>query len=97
MDADTNYSFNPWMNPVVRPGDNVDPSVLLDPAETIYAVANQVPMPAPAGYTPRLGYPTGEPTIMDVLDAQSFVAARDTATSQDTGMQGTLRPAQSDW
>lgn len=95
--ADANYSFNPWMRPEVRLGDDVDPGVWLDPADTIVAIMAQSPIPPPAGYTPRLGYPVGEPGIEEVLNEQSYTLMRDTPTRQDSGMQGTLRPASGDW
>lgn len=95
--ADTNYSPNPWMRPETRLGDDVDPSVWLDPAGTIVGIMAQAPIPEPAGITPRLGYPQGEAGIVDVLGNQSFTLMKDTPTRQDSGMQGTLRPSQGAW
>ena len=66
--ADSNYSFNPWMNPKNRPGDGVDPSVALNPAEIVSAVYNTAPQPPPAAISPRfLGYERLPLTIEDVL------------------------------
>ena len=96
--ADGNYSFNPWMRPEVRLGDDVDPSPVLDGMAVVAEMVALTPEPPSAGYTPRLGYPTGEPTIEDVLAVgPSAGLMRDTPTSQDSGMQGTLRPASSPW
>lgn len=89
MNADTNYSINPWMRPEVRLGDNVDPSVYLNPAETILGIVMQVPFPPPAQEIPRFGYPQGEPGIVDVLSAGVQTLMRE----RDRGIQGTLRPA----
>lgn len=91
IDADSNYSFNPWMRPEQRLGDDVDPSPVLSPVETIYGIMLQSPMPPPAGITPRLGYPQGEPGVVDVLGVGPNTLMRDTPTSQDSGQPGTLR------
>jgi hypothetical protein len=96
--ADSNYSVNPWMAQAPRPGDGVDPTVILNPEETILAVMAQAPVPLPAGYTPRLlGYERDEPGIVDVLGVNSVPLMQDTETRQDSGMQGTLRPASNAW
>lgn len=96
--ADGNYSFNPWMRPEVRLGDNVDPSPVLDGMAVVAEMVATNPTPPPAGYTPRVGYPTDEPTIEDVLAVgPASGLMRDTPTSQDSGMQGTLRPATGPW
>lgn len=88
--ADSNYSFNPWMRPEQRLGDNVDPSPVMSPVETIYSIMLQSPIPAPAGLTPREGYPQGEPGIADVLGVGPTVTLRDS----DMGQPGTLRNSQ---
>jgi hypothetical protein len=92
--ADTRYGYRAWDR---RPGDGVDPSpVALNPAETILAVENQVPFPVPAGVPMRfIGMVRTPPTIEDVLDVGAQPLMQDTPTRQDSGMQGTLRPAMS--
>lgn len=71
---------------------------MLNPAETIVTIEMQTPVPLPAGYTPRLlGVERDQPTIMDVLNAGPVTLMRDTPTRQDSGMQGTMRPAGTDW
>jgi hypothetical protein len=97
VNADTNYSFNPWMAAAPRQGDNVDPSPALGPVETIQGIMDLNPLPPPAGYTQRLGYENREPTIMDVLTIGPNVLMRDTPTRQESGMQGTMRPAAGTW
>ena len=88
--ADGRYGYRAWDR---RPGDGVDPSVLLSPVETIVGIAEQVPMPAPAGVGPRfLGRVRTQPGIVDVLGMGPTTGLmQDTPTRQDSGMQGTMR------
>lgn len=94
QNADSNYSINPWMNPEVRLGDNVDPSpVLVGDALVAEVVATSPPPPA-AGYTPRLiGRPRAEPTINDVLGVGPVGQMRE----QDAGQPGTMGPSLGTW
>jgi hypothetical protein len=96
--ADTQYSFRAWDR---RPGDGVDPSpVVLNPVETITAVADMAPMPLPAAAPMTLlGAERTQPTIEDVLSVAPTggLLMNDTPTRQDSGMQGTLRPATGAW
>lgn len=85
--ADGRYGYRAWDR---RAGDGVDPSVLLDGAETTYAVMAQNPVPLPAGYQPRLlGAPRTQPGIMDVLGVGPVPLMNDTPTRQESGMQPT--------
>lgn len=93
--ADSNYSINPWMRTVARPGDNVDPSPLLDAVGVVEASLEASPLPPPAGYTLRLtGMPRDQLRVEDVLQVGPAPLMQDTPTRQDSGMQGTLRPSQ---
>lgn len=96
--ANGSYGISPWMRPEVRLGDDVDPSPLLD-GESMVAQMVALNQPAPpAGYTPRLlGYERPELGILDVLDVGPNTLMQDTPTRQDSGMQGTLRPATGAW
>lgn len=88
MYADSNYSFNPWMRdvlPQMQP-DN-DAIELLAQEEMVEALITQSPPPVPAGYTPRLGYESHEPTIDDVLN----IGATSMLRTSDMGQQGSLR------
>ena len=90
-DSDGRYGYRAWDR---RPGDGVDPSVMLDAAEVIYEVAAQAPVPPYAGYPIRLtGIARTQPGIMDVLGVGPVPLMQDTPTRQDSGMQGTLRPS----
>lgn len=83
--ADGRYGYRAWDR---RPGDGVDPSVLLDPVETIAEIEMQAPMPPPAGVYPRFtGVERTQLSIADVLQVGPTVLMRD----QDAGMPGTLR------
>jgi hypothetical protein len=85
--ADGRYGYRAWDR---RPGDGVDPSVVLDPANLIMAVAAQAPMPLPAGYQPRLmGTERTQPGIVEVLGVGPVPLMQDTPTRQDSGMQPT--------
>ncbi len=88
--ADGNYSINPWNRPQQRLGDDVDPSVFLDPAMLIYEVATTAPMVPPAG-RPQifLGYERPEPGINDVLQ----IGPASLMANSPDGMQGTLGPS----
>jgi hypothetical protein len=98
--ANTQYSFRAWDR---RPGDGVDPSpVVLNPVQTIMEVEATAPMPLPApvtlnGSAPAFGKQV--PTIEDVLRVSPTggLLMNDTPTRQDSGMQGTLRPATGAW
>lgn len=85
--SDGRYGYRAWDR---RPGDGVDPSpVLLDPEQTIFEVAVQAPMPAPA--TPPVtltGRVRTQPTVYDVLQVAPTggLLMNDTPTRQDTGM-----------
>lgn len=99
MNASTNYSINPWMNPN-RPGDRVDPTedVAYGPENTLMSLYAQSPVPPSAGRPVRYG--SGErvqPGIVEVLNIGPFTLMRDTPTRQESGMQGTLRPATGAW
>ena len=83
--SDGRYGYRAWDR---RPGDEVDPSALLNPAEVIVAVAAQAPPPAPARYTPRLmGVERTQPGIVEVLGVGPTYLMEDTPTRQDSGMQ----------
>lgn len=86
--ADGRYSYRAWDK---RPGDDVDPSVVLDPAQLIFAVATQAPVPLDADpNAPRLqGIERTQPGIMDVLGVGPVPLMQDTPTRQDSGMQPT--------
>lgn len=86
--ADSNYSINPWMRPEVRPGDNIDPSPYMWPESAVEELLSLSPVPPPAGYTPRLGYPTGELGIRDVL---SIAPVGGSAKPGEVGPQGSMR------
>ncbi len=93
--ADTRYAPRAWD---VRPGDEVDPSVALGPEQVIAEIMAQAPMPLPAGIGPRLlGVVRTQPRIEDVLEIGPTTLMQDTPTRQDSGMQGTLRPATGAW
>lgn len=93
--ADGRYSYRAWDR---RPGDGVDPSVMLDAAEVIYEVAAQAPTPPAAGYPIRLtGIARTQPGITDVLGVGPVPLMQDTETRQDSGSPGTLRPATGHW
>lgn len=82
--ADGRYGYRAWDR---RPGDGVDPSVVLSPADTLYSLMLQAPPPPPAGYQPRLtGVPRTQPTINDVLGVGPAPLMQDTPTRQDSGM-----------
>lgn len=100
MSADGNYSFNPWMRPDPRPGDNIDPSVMLSQDE----VLAELSIPAdvartirpPVGnnpFPPRTGYEKRQPELRDVLAVATYTAMRDMPTRQDSGMQGSSTPS----
>lgn len=92
--ADSNYSFNPWMRPEVRLGDEVDPSPMLVGDALVEEMVALNPPPPSAGYTPRLtGLPHDEPRIEDVLNVGPQMLMQD----RDAGMQSTSRPAQAAW
>lgn len=81
--ADGRYGYRAWDR---RPGDGVDPSVVLTPDETIYGIMAQSPVPLPAGYTPRLlGRPRTELEIEDVLAVGPMGMMQDTYTKQESG------------
>lgn len=83
--SDGRYGYRAWDR---RPGDDVDPSVMLNPAEVIFAVATTAPQPLPAGYVPRLmGTERTQPGIVDVLGVGPVPLMQDTPTRQDSGMQ----------
>jgi hypothetical protein len=85
--ADGRYGYRAWDR---RPGDGVDPSVLLDASEVVYEVATQNPVPLPAGYQPRLlGVERTQPGIVDVLGVGPGALMQDTPTRQESGMQPT--------
>lgn len=85
--ADGRYGYRAWDR---RPGDGVDPSVVLTPEETVYEIANTSPFPMPAPYQPRLmGGERTQPGIVEVLQVGPAVLMRDTPTRQESGMQPT--------
>jgi hypothetical protein len=83
--ADGRYGYRAWDR---RPGDGVDPSVVLDAAETIFEIEALNPPPLPAGYQPRLtGVERTQPGIVEVLGVGPVPLMTDTATRQESGMQ----------
>jgi hypothetical protein len=94
MDAsDGRYGYRAWD---VRPGDNVDPSLLLDPAQVVAEIAAQSPPPVPAGYQPRLtGMVRDQPRIEDVLGLAPVGGLL--IQDKDEGGESTLRPATGAW
>lgn len=85
--ADGRYGYRAWDR---RPGDGVDPSVMLDGAQTVAEVAMLNPVPLPSGYQPRLmGTERTQPGIVDVLGVGPVPLMTDTATRQESGMQPT--------
>lgn len=86
--SDGRYGHRAWDR---RPGDGVDPSVLLTPADTIMAVATVAPVPPDADpNAPRLqGVERTQPGIMDILGVGPVPLMQDTPTRQDSGMQPT--------
>jgi hypothetical protein len=90
--ADGRYGYRAWDR---RPGDGVDPTVLLNPVEVIEGVALQAPMPYPADINqPRLlGVERTQPGIFDVLGVGPVPLMQDTPTRQDSGMQ----PSGTNW
>lgn len=109
-DADSNYSFNPWMQDV-PPIESELPGYYNQDQQLRYeALVSQLSMTAdeirtirpPVGnqpFPPRFGYPQEQPTVMDILkmsQGQDFLL-QDTPTKQDSGQPGTLTPVQSPW
>lgn len=93
--ADSNYAFNPWMRdilPQMEP-DN-DGIALLQQEELIMALNAMIPVPPPAGLTPRFGYRDGHsPTLDDVLNVgPTALLMKDTETRQDSGTSGSEGP-----
>ena len=78
------YGYRAWDR---RPGDDVDPTVALDPAAVISEIEVLNPTPLPAGYVPRLmGTERTQPGIVDVLGVGPTPLMQDTPTRQDSGM-----------
>lgn len=94
--ADGRYGHRAWDR---RPGDGVDPSVVLTPDETVLGIVAQSPFPMPAPYTKRLlGMERTQPGIVDVLRVgPASPLMQDTPTRQDSGMQGTSRFSAGSW
>jgi hypothetical protein len=89
--ADGRYGYRPWDR---RPGDGVDPSVMLTPEQVIHEAGYLTPQPPMARPGPRLtGIERTQPGIVDVLGVGPETLMQDTPTRQDSGMQGTARPA----
>lgn len=87
--ADTRYGYRAWDR---RPGDGVDPSLMLDAAGVIAEVSALAPEPLSAGAPLRfLGFDRVQPTIDDVLRVGPV------GQIEPQGMQGTLRNVQSAW
>lgn len=82
--SDGRYGYRAWDR---RPGDGVDPSVTLNPAQLIAEVEVLNPLPTPAGYQPRLiGTERTQPGIVEVLGVGPVPLMQDKPTRQDSGM-----------
>lgn len=92
--ADGRYGHRAWDRPKTRPGEGVDPSPNLNPAETVFALMAQAPPPPPAQVGPRFhGMQRSQPGVVDVLSVAPTGGSlmQDTPTRQDSGMQGSSR------
>ena len=105
--ADAVYSFNPWMRDmpiqVGQPAyfDEQDrlryQALLADMALPAEAIRQIRPTVGNQPFPPRFGYEKRQPTIDDIVNLEFPTVARDMPTRQDSGMQGSLRPALGHW
>lgn len=105
MNADANYSFNPWMRNYEAAPARTDwemqqrsfallSSLALDD-ETIRATR---PAVAPILFPPRDGFERSEPTIGDVLGISGdSVAGGVNFSGRTSGYQGTSYPSTNQW
>jgi hypothetical protein len=107
LNADSNYSPNPWMQDI--PIQAKKPAYYSYEDQTTYeALVSALSMPAEeirairprvgnVPFPPREGYEKHEPTLMDVLMVGPDTLRQDTPTKQDSGMQGTQGPTLNAW
>ncbi len=100
MNADTNYSFNPWMRTQVAPAatdwEDQQRSLALLSALTLdeETIRSIRPAVAPVLFPPRDGYESTEPTIQDVLSISGdSIAGGVNFSGRTSGYQGTSYPS----